>query len=100
MFNENISFSTFRQNNLRQNCWKMAWLRHKNSLEKRSIRGTVEQELKCCARQENGELPGSRAPWNQSWGRGINAEPGPPYLKEKSQLEPSRDGGDMRRDRE
>jgi hypothetical protein len=46
------------------------------------------------------QLPGSRAPWNQSWGRGINAEPGPPYLKEKSQLEPSRDGGDMRRDRE
>jgi hypothetical protein len=39
------------------------------------------------------ELPGT-GPW------GGNAGPGPPSLKEKSQLEPSRDGGDMTRDRE
>jgi hypothetical protein len=30
---------------------------------------------------------------------GLDAGPGPPSLKEKSQLEPSKDGGDMTRDR-
>ncbi len=40
------------------------------------------------------ELPGS------DLGRGADAGPGLPNLKEKSQLEPSRDGGDMGKDKE
>ncbi len=36
------------------------------------------------------ELPGT-----DLWGWGSDAGPGLPSLKEKSQLEPSRDGGDM-----
>ncbi len=44
-----------------------------------------------CARQKDEQLPGSRASWNRS------TEPGPPYSRENSHLEPSRDGENMRR---
>ncbi len=40
------------------------------------------------------ELPGT------GLRRGADAGPGPHNLKEKSQLEPSRDGGDMRKGKE
>ncbi len=43
----------------------------------------------------NPEIPGTGLR-----GEGADTGPGPPNLKEKSHLEPSRDGGDMRRDRE
>ncbi len=52
-----------------------------------------------CAQQESEQLARSRAPWNRS-GEGGSCKPGPPNLKEKSQLEPSRDGGDMRKGKE
>jgi hypothetical protein len=52
-----------------------------------------------CARQRDGQLPGSKASQNWSTERG-DAGPGPPHSGKKSQLEPSRDGENMRRDRE
>jgi hypothetical protein len=44
-------------------------------------------------------LPGSRAPWNRFAGRGRKGH-SPPNPGKKSQLEPSRDGENMKRDRE
>ncbi len=51
-----------------------------------------------CARQRNGQLPGSRAFWNRSADRGGEG-PSPPYSGEKSQLKPSRDGETEKRRR-
>jgi hypothetical protein len=44
-------------------------------------------------------LPGSRASWNRSAERGEFGAV-PPNSEEKSQMEPSRDGENMRRDKE
>ncbi len=49
-----------------------------------------------CAWQEKGQLPRSRAP-GTSLQKGVDAGPGLLNLKERSQLKPSRDGGDMRK---
>jgi hypothetical protein len=48
------------------------------------------------AQQESGQLPGSRASWNWSAGKGGGEGPGQPCSGEKSQLEPSRDRKNMR----
>jgi hypothetical protein len=47
----------------------------------------------------NGQLLGSGASWNRSAGKRERG-PGPPSCGKKSKLEPSRDGGNVRRDRE
>ncbi len=52
-----------------------------------------------CARQENGQLPGSRVSRNRFAGKGGKGS-GPPNLGKKSQLEPSKDGETMGRDKE
>ncbi len=52
-----------------------------------------------CAQQKNRQLPGSRAPLNRS-AESRECVPGPSCSGEKSQLEPSRDGENMRRGRE
>ncbi len=52
-----------------------------------------------CAQKRNGQLPGSHASWNQFAGRGEKG-PGPPSPSKMSQLEPSRDGETMRRNKD
>ncbi len=55
--------------------------------------------LRNCAQQENSSCLDSELPGTGLW-RGADAGPGQPNLEEKSQLEPSRDGGDMRKGKE
>jgi hypothetical protein len=60
------------------------------------VEGKEEGVCFLCARQNCGQLSGSRVPWNQSVG-GWDAGPGLPR-KENSQ-KPGRDGRDMMRDK-
>jgi hypothetical protein len=50
-----------------------------------------------CAQQKKWLFPGSTASWNRSADRGGGGKGhGPSHFKKKSQLEPSRDGENMR----